>query len=130
MTITDEEYELRTKLLKIQELYVSAKHPVEKEAAQEIMEQIKERLKQYTVNQEQEVETRFPVSEGWCQKLFYALCAKHGIKPYYSGQYDGSIIIKATKSMTEKLWLEHQRIQSSIHSHIDQEIDRLIKLMV
>src|SRR5258708_33328364 len=93
------------KLRRIEALHAGATSPGERDAAENAMRHIRERLARLE-KEEPPVEYKFTFADSWSRKLFMALARRYGLRPFrYRGQRYTTLMIKVPKRFVDgTLW--------------------------
>lgn len=118
--------QLLEKLHRIEALHAHASTEGEREAAAEAQKRLKERLA--GTPDERVQEYKFSLADTWSQRLFMALCRKHGLSPYrYRGQRRTTVMVRSAESfVNEHLWPEYQGMAQLLQEHLDELTTRVI----
>lgn len=116
------------KLKRIQALFESSTFEGEKNAAEEAMCKIKEKLESEKL-QDPPIEYRFSLPDTWSRKLFVALLRRYGIKPYrYPRQRSTTVMAKISKSFLDKtLWPEYEKLDNALISYLEKITEKVIR---
>ena len=115
------------KLRRIEALHAGATTPGERDAAENAMRRIRERLARLE-KEEPPVEYKFTFADSWSRKLFMALARRYGLRPFrYRGQRYTTLMIKVPKQFVDgTLWPEFEELATVLRETLDRETDRII----
>lgn len=122
------EAELKEKLRKIEALFAGAATPGERHAAQAARDRIQAKLREKE-RQEQPIEMRFTLGDGWNLKLFLALCRRYGLKPYRKrGQRRTTVMLLVVPSFADDiLWPEFTQLAEALLAYLEEATERIIR---
>ncbi len=122
------EAELKEKLRKIEALFAGAATAGERHAAQAARDRIQAKLREKE-RQEQPVEMRFTLGDGWNLKLFLALCRRYGLKPYRKrGQRRTTVMLLVVPSFADDiLWPEFTQLAEALLAYLEEATERIIQ---
>lgn len=122
------EAELKEKLRKIEALFAGAATAGERHAAQAARDRIQAKLRDKE-RQEQPVEMRFTLGDGWNLKLFLALCHRYGLKPYRKrGQRRTTVMLLVVPSFADDiLWPEFTQLAEALLAYLEEATERIIR---
>lgn len=122
------EAELKEKLRKIEALFAGAATAGERHAAQAARDRIHAKLRDKE-RQEQPVEMRFTLGDGWNLKLFLALCRRYGLKPYRKrGQRRTTVMLLVVPSFADDiLWPEFTQLAEALLAYLEEATERIIR---
>jgi len=121
------EKELIEKLKRIEALFSRATTDGERQAAENALQRIQERLKE-KLESDPPVEYKFTMADMWSRKLFVALLRRYGIKPfrYYRQRYTTVMANIPASVVDETLWPEFQELDKILQSYLEEITNRVI----
>jgi len=89
------------KLRRIEALHAGATTPGERDAAENAMRHIRERLARIE-KEDPAVEYKFTMADSWSRKLFMALMRRYGLHPFrYWGQRHTTLMVRVPKRFVD-----------------------------
>jgi hypothetical protein len=115
------------KLKRIQALSESTTFKGEKNAAEEAIRKIKEKL-EHERTKEFPIEYQFSLPDTWSRKLFVALLRKYEIKPYrYPRQRSTTVMAKISKTFLDNtLWPEYEKLNDALRTYLEEITEKVI----
>ena len=125
------ESELVEKLLKIEALYAGATTAGEKEAAENAMNKIQNKISK-SRDQDPVIKWRMTTRSSFEKKLLVALLKRHGLRPYrYHKQKFTTARADMTKTfMDNVLWPEYQEMRKLLLQHLGDVTKKIIKMAI
>jgi hypothetical protein len=119
---------LLEKLRRIEALHAGATTLGERDAAENAMRHIRERLGRIE-KEDPAVEYKFTMADGWSRKLFMALVRRYGLRPVrYRGQRHTTVMVRVPKRFVDgTLWPEFQELVAVLRETLERETDRMIR---
>ena len=121
------EDDLIRKLQSIERLHAGATSEGERDAAQNAIERVKQKLKEQ-VRIDPPVEYKFSLADQWSRHLFLALLRRYDIPPYrYPRQRRTTVMARVPKSFVdETLWPEFQDLNQTLKSYLEEVTQRVV----
>lgn len=118
---------LREKIRKIANLFERAGCEGERQAAEEALARMKEKLANVE-KREPAIEMKFSLGNHWSRMLFLALCRRYSLKPYrYERQRYTTVMLRVPESfVNDTLWPEFLEIDKVLIEYINSITDRII----
>ncbi|TWI73038.1 hypothetical protein LZ24_01449 [Desulfobotulus alkaliphilus] len=127
----DDSEKLIEKLKLIEALYSGATTPGEKQAAENALQKIKDRLDQIK-KVDPPVEYKFSMQNIWSRRIFLALLRRYDLKPYrYFRQRYTTVMVKVSKTfVNETLWPQFLALDKELTAHLNETADKIIRRAV
>lgn len=122
------ESDLIDKMHKVEALFSGAQTKGEKEAAQNALEKIQKRLKEYQLSDPPK-EWKLTTNNIYERKLLQALLRRYGLSPFrYARQRHTTVMVRASsKFIDEILWPEFTQMSELLETHLEELTDKIIK---
>lgn len=126
--MNDDERRLIERLEKILALYDSADTTGERAAAAAALGRIEAKMATSRAVAEEPEEFQFTITDYWNRRLFCALLAKHGLKPYRRPrQRRTTIMVRGKPSIIEGIITpEFEQLSATLAAHLDVVATRII----
>ncbi len=121
--------ELYEKLRKVQALADGGATEGERSAAATAEAALKARIDARSYASDPDSEYRFAIHDPWKRRLFYALCRRHGKKPFrYRRQKRQSVMLRAPKRFVDNvLWPEYLQMSEILYDYLDEVTTSVIE---
>lgn len=125
------EDDLIRKFESIERLFIGAKTEGEKNAAENALERIKNKLEEIKESNPP-VEYTFTLSNAWSRQLFSALLRRYGIKPYrYKRQRHTTVMAKVPEQFADNvLWPEFEKLDKLLMDHLNEITEKIISTAI
>lgn len=124
----DLEARLFEKLKKIEALHAGATTDGERDAAANVADAIRARLKRVEAT-DPPIEFRFRFDSPYSRRVFLALARRYGLKPYRNkGQRYSSVNLMVSKGFCDQtLWPTYLAISDELTKHLDAVTERIVR---
>ena len=121
--------EIIEKIRKVEALYHSTNSPGEAQAAQSVLQKLRDQLAQAPEPPE---EFQISLPDPWKRQLFLALVRRHGFKPYrrYRQRYSSVMVKISPRYMNQILWPEFQEMSRLLDGYLAEATQDIIKRAV
>ncbi|TYT73238.1 hypothetical protein FIM25_16235 [Desulfobotulus mexicanus] len=115
----------------IEALHSGATTPGEKQAAENALQKIKDRLDQIK-KVDPPVEYKFSMQNIWSRRIFLALLRRYDLKPYrrFRQRYTTVMVMVSKTFVEETLWPQFLALDKELTAHLNEIADKIIRRAV
>lgn len=123
--------ELLERLAQVQRLHDRTDQEGERASAAGLLETLQKQLDEHEAEEEL-LEFKFSMEDGWSKRLFIALLKRYGIRPYrYRGQRRTTVMARCSESFVDDtLWPQYNEMADVLRHYLNDITERVIQGVV